>query len=178
MSRENNTTNQINEQKGKRRAITIAGYALMIIFLLIILPVILPPVFGYHTYVIGKDTTGNISSGSLVYIKEIDGTAYEEGNIAALASETGSRHVDVYYVDSNNTDAQTLAIRSGNTSTYDDITGHVVAKTPFMGYLSGLCFSIAGIIITVVIFIAGLGLMIYANKISREINQQLEDSKS
>ena len=176
MSRKDETTNQINEQKGKRRAITAAGYALMIVFLLIILPVILPPIFGYHTYVVGKDTTGNISAGSLVYIKEIDGASYEEGNIAALASETGSRRVDVYYVDSNNTDARTLAVRSGSTVSYDDVTGHVVAKTPFMAYLSGLCFSIPGIIVTVVIFIAGLGLMIYANKISREINQQIEDA--
>lgn len=60
----------------------------------------------------------------------------------------------------------------------DAVAGHVVAKTPFIGYLSQLCFSVVGIIVTVVIFVAGLGCMMYANKISKEVNQELEDENN
>ena len=116
MSEQVKETKTNDEKKGKRRAVTISGYALLIVFLLIILPVVLPPIFGYHTYLLGTDATGNISAGSLVYIKEIDETSYVEGNIVALKSDEGTRRVDVYYVDSNDTDADTLAVRDGSTA--------------------------------------------------------------
>lgn len=173
MSRNVNETNNIDEKKGKRRTITTIGYVLMIVFLLIVLPVVLPPVFGYHTHTLGTDVTGNISKGSLVYVKEIADTSYVEGNIVAL--EADGRDVDVYYVDANDADAKTLTVRDGSTVAYDQVVGNVVAKTPFMGYLCQLCFSVVGIIVTIIIFAAGLGCMMYANKISKEINQQLED---
>lgn len=44
--------------------------------------------------------------------------------------------------------------------------------------LEDLCFSAVGIIVTVVIFVAGLGCMMYANKISKEVNQELEDENN
>lgn len=47
-------------------------------------------------------------------------------------------------------------------------------KTPFIGYLSQLCFSAVGIIVTVVIFAAGVAIMMYVNKISKEINTMVE----
>lgn len=178
MSKNVNETNQVNEQKGKRRTITTIGYALMIVFLVIVLPVVLPLIFGYHTHTVGADATGELSGGSLVYLKEMDGTAYTEGNIVAVQENESGRDVDVYYVDSNDTSAQTLEVRGGNTVSYDAVAGHVVAKTPFIGYLSQLCFSVVGIIVTVVIFVAGLGCMMYANKISKEVNQELEDENN
>ena len=76
----------------------------------------------------------------------------------------------VYYVDGNDSTAQTITLRDGDTAAYDKIAGKVVAKTPLIGYLSQLCFSVAGIVVTVLIFAAGLGMMMYANKIGKEIN--------
>ena len=63
MRKQGNNTNrpQVEEKKGKRRTLTVLGYALMIVFLLIVLPVVLPAIFGYHTYTVGSDATGNIS---------------------------------------------------------------------------------------------------------------------
>lgn len=173
------TTQKIEEQKGKRRTLTILGYALMIVFLVIVLPVVLPPIFGYHTHTVGTDTTGNISRyGSLVYLKEIDDTAYAAGNIVAVQTTEGSRKVDVHYVESNDTATKTLTVDSGDTVAYEQIMGKVAAKTPFIGYLSQLCFFALGIVVTIVIFAAGLGLMMYVNKISKEINQKVEDQKA
>ena len=54
------------------------------------------------------------------------------------------------------------------------VKGQVIAKTPFIGYLSQLCFSAVGIIVTVVIFAAGVAIMMYVNKISKEINTMVE----
>lgn len=173
------TTQNIEEHKGKRRTLTILGYALMIVFLLIVLPVVLPPIFGYHTHTMGTDTTGNISKyGSVVYVKEIDDSTYAAGNIVAVQTAEGSRDVDVYYVDANDTSAQTLTVRTGDIVAYSQVTGKVVAKTPLIGYLSQLCFSVLGIIVTIVILAAGLLLMMYVNKISKEINQMIEDQKA
>ena len=181
MSKHGNNANrqQVDEKKGKRRTLTVLGYALMIVFLLIVLPVVLPPVFGYHAYTVGTDTTGNISKyGSVVYLKSVDNNSYVEGNIVAVQENDSSRDVDVYYVDTNDTTSQILMLRKGEPAAYEQIVGKVVAKTPLIGYLSQLCFSAAGIVVTILIFAAGLGLMMYVNKISKEINQAHEQNNS
>ena len=116
MRKQGNNTNrpQVEEKKGKRRTLTVLGYALMIVFLLIVLPVVLPAIFGYHTYTVGSDATGNISKyGNVVYLKAVSNDSYDEGNIVAVQESDSSRKVDVYYVDANDTAAQTLAIREG-----------------------------------------------------------------
>ena len=149
---------------------------LVIVALLIVLPVVLPPIFGYHTYLSGTDHTGNISKyGSVVYLKTIDEASYEDGNIAAIeSSDSSNRTVDSYYVDSNDSSAKEIALRDGNGVSYKVIKGQVIAKTPFIGYLSQLCFSVVGIIVTIVIFAAGVAIMMYVNKISKEINTMVE----
>lgn len=169
------TNREMNEKKGMRRTLTILGYACVIIVLLAVLPVVLPPIFGYHTYLNGTDTTGLISKhGSVVYMKEIDNSAFTEGNIVAV--KAGKRTVDVSYVDSND-GSDTLTLKNGSSVNYDQVQGKVVAKTPFIGYLSQLCFSAVGIIALVIIFAAGFALMMYVNKISREINQMVEEQR-
>ena len=178
----NNNTNYdqpVNEKKGKRTGLTILGYALVIVALLTVLPVVLPPIFGYHTYLSGTDHTGNISKyGSVVYLKEIDESSYKDGNIVAVVSaDSSSRKVDEYYVDSNDTSSKEISLRDGSSVSYDAIKGHVVAKTPFIGYLSQLCFSVVGIIVTIVIFAAGLGIMMYVNKISKRINTLVKEQE-
>ena len=170
---------QINEQKGKRRALTILGYVCIIVVLLAVLPVVLPPIFGYHTYLLGTDTTGNISKyGSVVYTKELEESSYKAGNLVAVDCTDANRTVNVYYVASNDTASASLLVEAGNATKYELVAGRVVAKTPFIGYLSQLCFSVIGIVVLVALFVAGLALMMYVNKISKEINQQLEDQKN
>ena len=164
------------QKKGKRTGLTILGYVLVIVALLIVLPVVLPPIFGYHTYLSGTDHTGNISKyGSVVYLKTIDEASYKDGNIVAIESaDSSARRVDSYYVDSNDSSAKEIALRDGNGVSYKVVKGQVIAKTPFIGYLSQLCFSAVGIIVTVVIFAAGVAIMMYVNKISKEINTMVE----
>ena len=169
------TNKEINEKKGMRRTLTILGYACVIVFLLAVLPVILPPIFGYHTYLNGTDTTGLISKyGSVVYVKEIDNSAFTDGNIVVVANE--KRTVDISYVASND-GSDTLTLKNGSSVSYDQVKGQVVAKTPIIGYLSQLCFSVAGVIVLIVLLAAGVGLMMYVNKISKEINQMVENQR-
>lgn len=170
-----NEVKKIDEKKAKRRTLTVLGYICCIVALIAVLPVILAPVFGRHAYLNGTDSTGNISKyGSLVYVKDIDAASFEDGNIVAVSNDNKNRTVDVYYVESNDR-SNTLTLRTGDSVSYAQIKGKVVAKTPFIGYLSQLCFSAAGIIVLVVVFAAGLALMMYVNKISKEINQKVED---
>ena len=160
MSKNTNNNQTVDEKKGKRTGLTILGYVLVIVALLTVLPVVLPPIFGYHTYLSGTDHTGNIS---------------KDGNIVAIESaDSSGRRVDSYYVDSNDSSAKEIALRDGNGVSYKVVKGQVIAKTPFIGYLSQLCFSAVGIIVTVVIFAAGVAIMMYVNKISKEINTMVE----
>ena len=158
MSKNTNNNQTVDEKKGKRIGLTILGYALVIVALLIVLPVVLPPIFGYHTYLSGTDHTGNISkNGSVVYLKTIDEASYKDGNLVAIESS-----------------AKEIALRDGKGVSYKVVKGQVIAKTPFIGYLNQLCFSAVGIIVTVVIFAAGVAIMMYVNKISKEINTMVE----
>lgn len=167
----------IDEKKAKRRTFTILGYLCFAVALLAILPVIIAPLLGRHAYLSGTDSTGHISKyGSLVYVKAIDNASFEEGNIVAVVNEAKKRTVDAFYVDSNDR-TNTLTLRTGSTVSYSQVKGRIVAKTPFIGYLSQLCFSVAGIIVLVVLFAAGFALMMYVNKISKEINQMVEDAR-
>lgn len=170
MSKNTNNNQTVDEKKGKRTGLTILGYVLVIVALLTVLPVVLPPIFGYHTYLSGTDHTGNISkNGSVVYLKTIDEASYKDGNIVAIESaDSSGRRVDSYYVDSNDSSAKEIALRDGNGVSYKVVKGQVIAKTPFIGYLSQLCFSAVGIIVTVVIFAAGVAIMMYVNKSARK----------
>lgn len=153
-------------QDGKKsiRILTIAAYALLIVGLLIIAPVICPLVFGYHTYTVSEDYSGNMNpSGTLVYAKA--SSEYNAGNIVAVDNMDGDRDVDVYYVEAVQDGKVTL--EGGDTVDMDQVAGRVAAKTPGFGYLSQLCFTVWGIILTVVLFAAGIGMAAYANILTR-----------
>lgn len=155
-----------NVQGGKKsvRALTTVAYVLLIAGLLIIAPVVCPLVFGYHTYTVSEDYSGNMNpSGTLVYAKASGG--YNAGNIVAVDNLDGDRNVEVYYVEAVQGDKVTL--EGGETVGLDQVVGRVAAKTPFFGYLSRLCFTVWGIILTVVIFAAGIGMAAYANVLTR-----------
>ena len=125
MSKNTNNNQTVDEKKGKRTGLTILGYVLVIVALLIVLPVVLPPIFGYHTYLSGTDHTGNISKyGSVVYLKTIDEASYKDGNIVAIESaDSSDRRVDSYYVDSNDSSAKEIALRDGNGVSYKVVKG-------------------------------------------------------
>ena len=164
---------QNNEKQGSKKGksgLTVVGYILLILALVTIAPVVCPPIFGYHTYTVSSDNTGLISSnGSVVYTKSLG--SYEEGNMVAVDNQDGDRDVDVYYVEANDADAKQLVLEGGTTVAYDQIHGRVVAKTPFIGYLCQLNFSIIGIIVIVAAFVAGLFITIKANKMAKEAKE-------
>ncbi len=156
MSKKANNNNQtVDEKKGQKDRAYNTWLCACHRGTFIVLPVVLPPIFGYHTYLSGTDHTGNISKyGSVVYLKTIDEASYEDGNIAAIeSSDSSNRTVDSYYVDSNDSSAKEIALRDGNGVSYKVVKGQVIAKTPFIGYLSQLCFSAVGIIVTIVILL-------------------------
>lgn len=160
-----------NVQAGKKsvRFLTIAAYALLLVGLLIIAPVVCPPVFGYHTYTVSEDYSGNMNpSGTLVYAKASGG--YNAGNIVAVDNLDGDRDVDVYYAEAVQGDK--VALEGGGTVGLDQVVGRVAAKTPFFGYLSQLCFTVWGIILTVVLLAAGIGMAAYANILTRREKKQ------
>lgn len=160
-------------QDGKQsiRVLTIAAYALLIAGVLIIAPVVCPMVFGYHTYTVSEDFSGNLNpSGTLVYVKASSG--YNTGNIVAVNHSEGDRAVDVYYVGAVQGDKITL--EDGDTVDADRVIGRIAAKTPFIGYLSQLCFSVWGIILTAVLFAVGIGMATCANILIRKEKQQLQ----
>ncbi len=166
-------------RKSGYRALTTIGYILLIVGLLTIAPVVCPPIFGYHTYTVNSDSTGNVNPlGSLVYTKALDDADYAEGKIVAVENPDTGRAVDVYYVSANDSG---LVLEDGNstrTAEYSQVKGQVVAKTPYIGYLSQLCFSVVGIVVIVVIFLAAVVCTTAGNIIAKKKKQEIEDSKN
>lgn len=153
----------------KKRALTVAGYLCLTIVLLAVIPVFLPQVFGYQTYLVNADTTKQVSEPkTLVYVENMDNAAYEAGNIVAVLSDKTKR-VDVYTVASND-GKEALTMKSGEKVQYDKVAGHVAAKLPFVGFLGQICFSIVGMIALVIIFVMAIVCLTYGNKIAKEMN--------
>ena len=168
----------LKKEKRKIRISTIEGYVCLILVLLAVLPVVLPRIFGYHTYVCGADTTGKIFKyGSVVYTKEIDNDSFEEGNIAAVKSNSGKYlKADTYYVDASGNN--TLKLRNGSSASYEEVLGHVVAQTPGIGYLCQFCYSAVGVVLIIAVLVAGIALMMYANKLGREVTKTLKEHEA
>jgi len=159
------------KSKGLLRTFTISGYLFLIIGALIIAPVICPPILGYHTYTVSADYSGLVNpAGSLVYVKSLD--MYSAGNLVAVDNQDGDRDVDVQYVESV-TEGK-IALEDGASVDANQLVGKVVAKTPFFGYLSQLCFSVVGIIVTVIVFVVGIASTTYANILARKEKKQQE----
>lgn len=167
-----NVENKKNNKNAKHKRLTVIGYVLLVLAFLIVAPVACPPVFGYHTYTVSSDSTGLVSKTSLVYAKASNN--YQPGEIVAIDNLDGDRDVDVDYVTSG--DDSTLTLEGGKTVELAQVLGRVAAKTPVWGILSQLCFSVVGIIVTILIFVAGAALTIWANKLARK-NEEDEDEK-
>lgn len=153
----------------KKRVLTVAGYVCLAVVLLAVIPVFLPQVFGYQTYLVSADTTKQVSEPkTLVYVENMDNEAYEAGNVVAVFSDKTKR-VDVYTVASND-GKEALTMKSGEKVQYDEVAGHVAAKLPFIGFLGQICFSIVGMIVLAVIFVIAIVCLTYGNKIAKEMN--------
>lgn len=171
---EKNTDNK-TKRKGLLRTLTITGYLFLIIGALIIAPAVCPPIFGYDTYTVSADYSGLVNpAGSLVYAKPLD--MYSAGNLVAVDNQDGDRDVNVHYVESV-TDGK-IELEDGASVDANQVVGKVVAKTPFFGYLTQLCFSVVGIIVTVIVFVVGIALTTYANILARKEKKQQEQQQS
>lgn len=166
----NNDQKEKDPRKGARITLTIFAYLFFICVAATVLPVVMPMIFGYHTYTVEADTTGNVPKpGSVIYTDKTETAALSSGNIVAIAGE--GKRVKVYYVDSNDSAAKTIALRTGDTAKYDQVKGRVVAKTPFIGLLTQLLDSIAGIVITAAVFVVGVVFAIIANRLTLKKKQ-------
>jgi len=171
-----NQENDVKKKSGRRVALTTVGYILIIVFMLAVFPVILPPIFGYHTRNVETDHSGAVwEIYSVAYYKECDANALDSACYIATDAQNSTKKVDVYYATALG--AGTVAVEDGSTVPAESVRGWVRAKTPFIGILTALCFSIPGIIALVLIFAIGLCCMILANKISKEVNQEVYDKK-
>lgn len=164
----NNNSNEADNKKGLRIVTTIFAYLFFIVTAIAVLPTVLPMIFGYRTHNVNYDVTGQASQTfSVVYTDKSEAADLVSGNIVALETNEGKK-VKVSYVDANNTETKTITTRTKDGITeevsYDKVVGHVVAKTPFVGILTQLCFTIPGIIFVAVIFVIAVVLAIVSNK--------------
>lgn len=160
-----NDSNVRDDKKGLRILFTVFAYVFFIAVAVAVLPVVLPPIFGYHTHTVSIDTTGNVSlPGSVVYTDKTENQSLVAGNIVALDINDGKK-VKVSYVDSNDVENKTVLLRTNETVSYDKIEGRVVAKTPFVGFVTRLCDAVLGIVLVAFIFVVAVVLAIVANKL-------------
>ena len=77
-------------------------------------------------------------------------------------------------MDSNDSSAKEIALRDGNGVSYKVVKRAGYRKDSVYRILKPAVLSAVGIIVTVVIFAAGVAIMMYVNKISKEINTMVE----
>ena len=161
-----------NNGKGMSLFVTILAWVLFTVVAVSVLPVVLPRIGGYHAYTLNEDFTRKIKMvSSVVYTDNISLEELDNGDIVAVKSDNGKK-VDVYFVSSNNDQAQTMVLRTDATVKndqgvvdYDQIVGHVYASAPFIGVLTQLCDAVLGIVFVVFVFIVGAVLAIIANRL-------------
>lgn len=169
---------ELSKKKNIKNVVTVICYVLLIFILLSVLPVLAPKIFGYNTMLVGNDTTGLVSTnGSVVYVKEVDCTGLESGNIFAAKTDSASDKVTIYYVGANNIDTRTLTARNGESVAYYLVNGQVAAKTPFIGYVCQLCYSAAGIICLVIAGAVIVVLSIIGNKLGKDVSKMKNEMK-
>ena len=160
-----NNSNVRDDKKGIRLFVTILAYVFFVVAAVAVLPVVLPMIFGYQTHTVSIDTTGTVNQvSSVVYTDKSAASELVDGNVVALELEDGKK-VKVCYVSSNNTEDQTITLRTNEVVAYDKVVGHVVAQTPFIGVLTQLCDAVLGIAFVVFVFIVGVVLAIIANRL-------------
>lgn len=162
---------ELGRKKGLRNLLTAITYTLLVFILLSVLPVVVPMIFGYKSMIAGKDTTGLVSNGSVVYVKDVDCTELVSGNIFVAKTDSVNDKVTVYYVGANDRDARALTARNGENVAYYLVKGRVEAKTPIVGYLSQLCYSAIGIVVLVLAAVVMIVLSIVGNKLGKDVSK-------
>lgn len=172
----NTEDEKIKKKRGSRVTLTTIGYILIIVVMLSVFPVVLPMIFGYQTRNVETDYSGAVwEIYSVAYYKPCNANDLSEAGYIATDAAYSTKKVDIYYATAIGDG--TVTVENGKSVPAESVRGVVRAKTPFIGILTGLCFSVIGIIVLIILFVVGLCCMIFANKISKEVNQEIYDKK-
>lgn len=147
------------------------GIGIVVIVIMVLLPLTVPKLFGYEIYgILSQSMEPNITSGSVIYVKDIAAEDVEVGDIITFKMDAKSDLVATHRVVEINKDDRSFITKGDNNDaidsapvTFDRFLGVTVFSLPLLGELSTFIYSANGIAGIVIAFAIAIFCWIFAD---------------
>ena len=152
------------------------GIGIVVIVIMVLLPLTVPKLFGYEIYgILSQSMEPNITSGSVIYVKDIAAEDVEVGDIITFKMDAKSEVVATHRVVEILADERAFITKGDNNDTvdsapvsYERLLGITVFSLPYLGELSTLIYSVNGIAGIVIAFSVAIFCWIVADHLKNK----------
>ena len=163
---------RMNEKRTSNKQLRFFGVLLLIITMSIVGSLIVPRIFNMSPYVIISESMyPELKVNDVVYVKAIDLNEVKEGDIISFYMNSNALTPVTHRVVSNDISRQQFVTKGDANEkndiipiAYEYVLGKVMFKIPFLGAILLLLESLAGKIVFIILFRAGVVLIEVARK--------------
>lgn len=153
------------------KILDLIGTGIVVIFIVLILPLTIPKLFGYEIYgILSESMEPEIMTGSVVYVKEIEPEKVQVNDIITYQMDAKSSVVATHRVVSVDLENETYITKGDNNDAVDALPvgfnrllGKTVFSIPLLGEFSILLHSSNGIAIIIFSFVISIFCWIFAD---------------
>lgn len=156
-----------------RRILNVTGTVLLLALLVLVLPLTVPKLAGYHLYDV---QTGSMVPAlpvhSVIYVRSCDPSEIQAGDIITFQTESASDRVMTHRVAAIDTEAQTFTTKGDANEAVDqtpvpfsNLTGKVMFHIPALGSVAAFIQSATGIATCVCVFAGVMIMWIIADRL-------------
>lgn len=153
------------------KILDIIGIMIVIAFIITILPLTVPKVFGYQIYgILSNSMEPEIMTGSVVYVQVVDAGDIQVGDVITYKMDAKSNVVATHRVEAINNEKSTFTTKGDNNTSvdaqpvsFDRLLGKVVFSLPLLGYISLEIQSSSGLAMIIISFAVAIFCWIFAD---------------
>ena len=153
------------------KILDIIGIMIVIAFIITILPLTVPKVFGYQIYgILSNSMEPEIMTGSVVYVQDVDAGDIQVGDVITYKMDAKSNVVATHRVEAINNEKSTFTTKGDNNTSvdaqpvsFDRLLGKVVFSLPLLGYISLEIQSSSGLAMIIISFAVAIFCWIFAD---------------
>ena len=153
------------------KILDIIGIMIVIAFIITILPLTVPKVFGYQIYgILSNSMEPEIMTGSVVYVQGVDASDIQVGDVITYKMDAKSDVVATHRVEAINNEKSTFTTKGDNNTSvdaqpvsFDRLLGKVVFSLPLLGYISLEIQSSSGLAMIIISFAVAIFCWIFAD---------------
>lgn len=158
------------------RILDFVGSGIVIVFIVLILPLTVPKLFGYEIYgILSESMEPEIMTGSVVYVKEVAPESVQVNDIITYKMDAKSSVVATHRVVDVDLEKQTYTTKGDNNATVDALPigfnrllGKTVLSIPMLGYFSMFLHSATGISLVIIGFAFSIFCWIFADILKKK----------